>query len=322
MKIAKKITALLAAAAVAGVSVATMATAVSADEEGNAPLTAYLCASIGAESAWGPGEMSGVSPTLTGDGQYTVSVTCAEGSESIELLLIEVENLNLYDFAPDNAAADAYGMPAGCTVGFTVDSIQIERAIGGTDAIAYNGPSDGAYRASDDGATLRMNILNTWGNGVADIDGDLSSVGGMAAGDTLSVTFTITGIDEYCAGVASDATASDDSSDASVSGDTSIDIDTAAVADLVDSIVSSSDSSSDSDDDSSDSSSASGASSSSGSSSSGDSSSSSGSASSSSSSGNATTSETGDTGVYAVVAVAVAAVALGAGTIVAKRRRK
>ncbi len=182
--------------AVAGISLALpeMVHATSTDVP---KLTAYIGISARTESAWGPGEMNGISPTLTGDGSYSASVTFSEGSESIELLMIEVENLNLYDFAPEGASADAYGMPDGCTVGFTVDSIEIKRSSGGTDTIEYTGPSVGAYRASDDGCTLRMNILNTWGNDVADINGDLSAIGGVASGDTLIVNFTITGIDSF-----------------------------------------------------------------------------------------------------------------------------
>ncbi len=157
--------------------------------------TIWMAISAGTESAWNPEDAGQQYVVIDSDGTYSVSYTFSEGSESIELLLLD-SDINLYNFAPGGTSADSYGMPADCVLDMSIDSIVVNQVDGGSYEIAYTGPSDGGYRANDDGVFARLNILNTWGNDVTDMDGDLSALGGIAAGDTLTVTFTITGIDD------------------------------------------------------------------------------------------------------------------------------
>ncbi len=54
--------------------------------------------------------------------------------------------------------------------------------------IPYNGASEDAYKIDDDGSTLRVNILNTWGNNFVDIDAN------TVCNEYIEVEFTISGI--------------------------------------------------------------------------------------------------------------------------------
>ena len=54
-----------------------------------------------------------------------------------------------------------------------------------------------SLRTADDGKCLRYSILDNWGSSTHEnnIDKDLSSAGGLSAGDTLVVNFNISGIE-------------------------------------------------------------------------------------------------------------------------------
>lgn len=57
--------------------------------------------------------------------------------------------------------------------------------------IPYNGASDGAYKVES--IDLRLNILNTWGNSIEDIDGN------VGCNEYVKVNFTISGLgDQVC----------------------------------------------------------------------------------------------------------------------------
>lgn len=60
--------------------------------------------------------------------------------------------------------------------------------------IPYAGTTEGAYRISDDGSSIRLNILNTWTSPqISDIEA------ATACSEYIEVTFTIAGIGEnYC----------------------------------------------------------------------------------------------------------------------------
>ena len=57
-----------------------------------------------------------------------------------------------------------------------------------TTPITYNGPSEGVLATDNDGVSLRLNILNTWGNNFRDIEEATPVV------DYVKVNFTISGI--------------------------------------------------------------------------------------------------------------------------------
>lgn len=203
MKMMKKMLAALSAAVVAGLSVASFTASAAVDWNGSdeGPYGAYLCFQVGGDALWTP-DGSGNKDTatnvasveFTGDGQYTVSATVANGSGTIELLLLET-NINAYAFAPEGASITPGSLPTDCTANITIDEVRVDQVAGSSQVISYGGPSDGALRCSDNGSTIRVNMLNTWTTpSVSDIPSDLSSIGGLAAGDTIVVTFTVSGI--------------------------------------------------------------------------------------------------------------------------------
>lgn len=164
---------IFAACAAAAMSISMLAVTASAEKKDSN--TAVLCVAAGSNQQWKAGDLAGsTDATITGDGQYTVTAKLAEATGSIELILISTD-IDVF------AYGDGSGL-AGSGLNLTVDSVKVDG-----NAIAYNGPSEGAFTTNDDGTTLRMNILNTWGNSVSDI-------ASTAAESEISVTFTITGL--------------------------------------------------------------------------------------------------------------------------------
>jgi hypothetical protein len=291
----KKMLAAFAASAVAAVSVAAWTFSASAlDAVEEAPYTVYMAVSAGNEQQWNPGDMTSTDATVTGDGDYSVSVTFEAGSSTIDYLSLD-SNINVYSFVEEGGDPFKDG-----TAKITIKSIEIQHTDGTTDSISWTDSST-ALRTSDNGTCLRYSLLDNWGAGTHEnnIDTDLSSAsGGIAAGDSLVVNFTVSGIN--AGGGMAETTAADESA----SGDTT----TTTAAGGNDST-------------NSDSSNNSNSNSSSNSSNSSKNSISSNSSNSSSSSSNDTTSQTGDFGIAAVVLGAVAAGALGAGAVTAKRKK-
>lgn len=312
MKMMKKMAAAASAVMIAAMSVAsiTASAAIEFDAENKViptdkgPYGAYLCLQAGGDSQWKPGDLGGAECEFSTDGSYSVSATMANGSGTVELMLLET-NLNAYSYAPEEASCTAGSLPDGCTVSIKIDSIEVKQTSGSSYTIDYNGPSNGALRLSDNGSTVRVNILNQWTNPkVMDIEKDLSAKGGLAAGDVVTVNFTVSGIAGGGNGGGENGTT------APTGGETPGNTTTTTAVTTTDKDGNSGGTSGGS---------SNGGSSNGGSSNGG---SSSGKSSGNSSTGNATTSQTGDFGIAAVALGAVATAALAVGAVTVTRRKK
>lgn len=326
MKFMRKLAASVAAVTVAATSVATFAFSASALKyDGDmivstdkGPYTAYLCIQAGAdkrsvtddypnavEKEKNSKGISCADATFTGNGTYTVSVTVANGSDTgsdtIEQLMLETD-INSYAFAPKEAETVKGTLPTGCTVSIVINSITVKQASGSSYSIPYNGASKGALCQGDNGSSIRVNILNAQTTPkVSDISNDLSKQGGLAGGDTVEVSFTVSGLDadgNGGEGNTDPATTTTTTDENGGGGETTT---TAAGSTTTTTANGESDSS--------------GNSGSSGNSSSG-------SSSGNRSGNNSTASQTGDFGIAAVVIGSVAAAALGAGAYTVTRRKK
>lgn len=314
MKFMRKLVASVAAVTVAATSVATFAFSASALKyDGDmivstdkGPYTAYLCIQAGAdkrsvtddypnavEKEKNSKGISCADATFTGNGTYTVSVTVANGSDTIEQLMLETD-INSYAFAPKEAETVKGTLPTGCTVSIVINSITVKQASGSSYPIPYNGASKGALCQGDNDSSIRVNILNAQTTPkVSDISNDLSGLGGLAGGDTVEVSFTVSGLDAGGNGgegntdpaTTTTTTTTTTTGDGGLSGEKGETTTTAA-----------------------------GGNSSSGSSS--------GNRSGNKSGNNSTASQTGDFGIAAVVIGSVAAAALGAGAYTVTRRKK
>lgn len=331
MKFMRKLAASVAAVTVAATSVATFAFSASALTYENdaivstdkGPYTAYLCIQAGADKRFVTDDypnaveeeknsegISCADATFTGDGTYTASVTVVNGSGTIELLMLETD-INSYAFAPEEAETVKGALPTGCTASIVINSITVKQTSGSSYTIPYNGASNGALRQGDNGSSIRVNILNTWTTPkVSDISNDLSGLGGLAGGDTVEVSFTVSGLDAGGNGGEDNTDPATTTTGAGGLNDEKGETTTTAAGGTTTT-------------------SANGGSGSSGNSSSGNSgssgssgNSSSGSSSGNKSSNNSTVSQTGDFGIAAVVIGGVAAAALGAGAYTVTRRKK
>lgn len=327
MKFMRKLAASVAAVTVAATSVATFAFSASALKyDGDmivstdkGPYTAYLCIQAGAdkrsvtddypnavEKEKNSKGISCADATFTGNGTYTVSVTVANGSDTIEQLMLETD-INSYAFAPKEAETVKGTLPTGCTVSIVINSITVKQTSGSSYPIPYNGASKGALCQGDNGSSIRVNILNAQTTPkVSDISNDLSGLGGLAGGDTVEVSFTVSGLDAGGNGGEETTTTTTTTTDENGGGGETTT--TAAGSTTTTTANGESDSSGNS-----------GSSGSSGNSSSG---SSSGNRSGNKSGNNSTASQTGDFGIAAVVIGSVAAAALGAGAYTVTRRKK
>lgn len=307
MKMMKTMAAAASAAMIAAMSVAsiTASAAIEFDADNKVvpvdkgPYSAYLCLQAGADTQCKPGDLGGAECEFSTNGSYSVSATMKNGSDKVELMTLET-NLNAYSYAPVKASCKEGSLPDGCTVSIKIDSIEVKQTSGSSYTIDYKGPSDGALRLSDNDSTVRVNILNQWTDPkVADIEKNLSAKGGLAAGDVVTVNFTVSGIAGGGNGGGEDGTT------ATTGGETPGNTTTTTAVTTTDK-----------DDNSGG---ASGGPSNGGSSSGN---SSSGKSSGNSSTGNAKTSQTGDFGIAAVALGAVATAALAAGAVTVTRRKK
>ena len=316
MKFMRKLVASVAAVTVAATSVATFAFSASALKyDGDmivstdkGPYTAYLCIQAGAdkrsvtddypnavEKEKNSKGISCADATFTGNGTYTVSVTVANGSDTIEQLMLETD-INSYAFAPKEAETVKGALPTGCTVSIVINSITVKQTSGSGYSIPYNGASKGALCQGDNDSSIRVNILNAQTTPkVSDISNDLSKQGGLAGGDTVEVSFTVSGLDADGNGgegntdpattptttTTTTTTPTTTTGDGGLSGEKGETTTTAAGGN-----------------------------------------SSSGSSSGNKSGNNSTASQTGDFGIAAVVIGSVAAAALGAGAYTITRRKK
>lgn len=203
MKMMKTMAAAASAAMIAAMSVAsiTASAAIEFDADNKivavdkGPYSAYLCLQAGADTQCKPGDLGGAECEFSTDGSYSVSATMKNGSDKVELMALET-NLNAYSYAPVKASCKEGSLPDGCTVSIKIDSIKVANPTSGSGyTIDYKGPSDGALCLSKNDSTVRVNILNQLTNPkVADIEEDLSAKGGLAAGDVVTVNFTVRGI--------------------------------------------------------------------------------------------------------------------------------
>lgn len=318
MKMMKKMAAAASAVMIAAMSVASITASAAIEFDAGdkivpkdkGPYGAYLCLQAGGDSQWKPGDLGGEECEFSTDGSYSVSATMANGSGTVELMLLET-NLNAYSYAPDNASCKDGSLPDGCTVSIKIDSIEVKQTSGSSYTIDYNGPSDGALRLSDNGSTVRVNILNQWTKPkIADINSDLSAKGGLAAGDVVTVNFTVSGIaGGGNGGGENGTTAPTNDPTGNTTTTTATNADGTPVTTTTDKGGNPGGTSGG----------ASGGSSNGGSSSGN---SSSGKSSGNSSTGNATTSQTGDFGIAAVALGAVATAALAVGAVTVTRRKK
>lgn len=299
MKMMKTMAAAASAVMIAAMSVAsiTASAAIEFDADNKivavdkGPYSAYLCLQAGADTQCKPGDLGGAECEFSTDGSYSVSATMKNGSDKVELMALET-NLNAYSYAPVKASCKAGSLPDGCTVSIKIDSIEVKQTSGSSYTIDYKGPSDGALCLSKNDSTVRVNILNQLTNPkVADIEEDLSAKGGLAAGDVVTVNFTVRGI----------AGGGEDGTTATTGGETPGNTTTTTAVTTTDEGGASGGSSN-------------------GGSSSGNSSS--GKSSGNSSTGNAKTSQTGDFGIAAVALGAVATAALAVGAVTVTRRKK
>lgn len=175
MKFMRKLVASVAAVTVAATSVATFAFSASALKyDGDmivstdkGPYTAYLCIQAGAdkrsvtddypnavEKEKNSKGISCADATFTGNGTYTVSVTVANGSDTIEQLMLETD-INSYAFAPKEAETVKGTLPTGCTVSIVINSITVKKTSGSGYSIPYNGASKGALCQGDNDSSIR-----------------------------------------------------------------------------------------------------------------------------------------------------------------------
>ncbi|WP_302191822.1 hypothetical protein [uncultured Ruminococcus sp.] len=293
MKMMKTMAAAASAVMIAAMSVAsiTASAAIEFDADNKivpvdkGPYSAYLCLQAGADTQCKPGDLGGAECEFSTNGSYSVSATMKNGSDKVELMALET-NLNAYSYAPVKASCKAGSLPDGCTVSIKIDSIEVKQTSGSSYTIDYKGPSDGALCLSKNDSTVRVNILNQLTNPkVADIEEDLSAKGGLAAGDVVTVNFTVSGIAGGGNGGGENGTT------ATTGGETPSNTTTTTAVTTTD--------------EGGNFGGASGGSSNGG-----------------SSSGNAKTSQTGDFGIAAVALGAVATAALAAGAVTVTRRKK
>lgn len=293
MKMMKTMAAAASAVMIAAMSVASITASAAIEFDADNKIvpvdkgsySAYLCLQAGADTQCKPGDLGGAECEFSTNGSYSVSATMKNGSDKVELMALET-NLNAYSYAPVKASCKAGSLPDGCTVSIKIDSIEVKQTSGSSYTIDYKGPSDGALCLSKNDSTVRVNILNQLTNPkVADIEEDLSAKGGLAAGDVVTVNFTVSGIAGGGNGGGENGTT------ATTGGETPSNTTTTTAVTTTD--------------EGGNFGGASG-----------------GSSNGRSSSGNAKTSQTGDFGIAAVALGAVATAALAAGAVTVTRRKK
>ena len=313
MKFMKKIMAAVAASAVAAVSVvgaSLSAYAAALQPAAGAPYTVYMAVSAGSEQQWNPGEMATTTDaSIDKDGDYSCSVTFEQGSATIEYLSLD-SNINVYSFVEEGGDPFKDG-----TAKIKINSIEIKHTDGSTGTIAMQ-ESATSLRTSDDGKCLRYSILDNWGSGTHEnnIDKDLSSAGGLGAGDTLVVNFNISGIEAGGGTATTDPASTTEAPQKTDPNGTTADPNKTTTAGETTTTAAGGNGGS-----------SNGNSSNGGSSNSSNNSSSGGSSSSNNSksgTNNATTSQTGDFGIAAVALGAVATAALGVGAYTITRKKK
>lgn len=175
MKLKKFIASIVATALVGTTMAITSAIGASAVPE---TYTAVLNGTVGSTSLW---DSSAPSCTINGDGDYSLTFPLNEATKSeagTGALILEIPDINIYDIVGEGATLADTGIV------LSVNSITVDG-----NAVAYNGPSDGAYRTGDNGTCIRLNIYNVWGgNDVQDIDFNFE------AEKDVTINFNVSGL--------------------------------------------------------------------------------------------------------------------------------
>lgn len=139
----------------------------------------WIAGQAGTNSFWDVDSEGQIPAVIVGNGSYTASYLAPEATASIEAMLLETD-INSYAYAPEGTSDPLKE----CGIVITIDEILVDGK-----PIAYQGPTDGAYRLGDNGSTLRYNILNEWTSPkIADIEKETTIE------RIVEVKFTVSGL--------------------------------------------------------------------------------------------------------------------------------
>lgn len=143
--------------------------------------SAWLVGTIGGNQIWEKADAQVTS--ITGNGSYTVNWKLDQGSDSVSCLILKTD-INLYDYAPEDVTAEKLLDESSAKI--VIDSVSVDGA-----PISYK-MSDGAFTVDDDGSTIRVNLMNEWGQKVNIYD--IPAKTNIA--ESISVSFTVSGLDQ------------------------------------------------------------------------------------------------------------------------------
>ena len=143
--------------------------------------SAWLGGTIGCNQIWAKADAEVAS--ITGNGSYTVNWKLDQGSDSVSCLILKTD-INLYDYAPEDVTAEKLLDESSAKI--VIDSVSVDGA-----PISYK-MSDGAFTVDDDGSTIRVNLMNEWGQKVNIYDVPAKT----NIAESISVSFTVSGLDQ------------------------------------------------------------------------------------------------------------------------------
>ena len=138
--------------------------------------SAWLVGTIGGNQIWEKADAQVTS--ITGNGSYTVNWKLDQGSDSVSCLILKTD-INLYDYAPEDVTAEKLLDESSAKI--VIDSVSVDGA-----PISYK-MSDGAFTVDDDGSTIRVNLMNEWGQKVNIYDVPAKT----NIAESISVSFTV-----------------------------------------------------------------------------------------------------------------------------------
>ena len=141
--------------------------------------SAWLVGTIGGNQIWEKADAEVAS--ITGNGSYTVNWKLDQGSDSVSCLILKTD-INLYDYAPEDVTAEKLLDESSAKI--VIDSVSVDGA-----PISYK-MSDGAFTVDDDGSTIRVNLMNEWGQKVNIYDVPAKT----NIAESISVSFTVSGL--------------------------------------------------------------------------------------------------------------------------------
>ena len=141
--------------------------------------SAWLVGTIGGNQIWEKADAEVAS--ITGNGSYTVNWKLDQGSDSVSCLILKTD-INLYDYAPEDVTAEKLLDESSAKI--VIDSVSVDGA-----PISYK-MSDGAFTVDDDGSTIRVNLMNEWGQKVSIYDVPAKT----NIAESISVSFTVSGL--------------------------------------------------------------------------------------------------------------------------------